>query len=98
MYLLEEDAGEEKVALDEGSADRSYGLQEGRNLCRKVMERARISSAGGYDSGVVRDAVAGILDGLNVVVINVAEKEKSATLSKISLLLDDAFTEVSKVK
>jgi hypothetical protein len=98
MFLLRESIEEEKVFLDEGTADRSFGLQEGRNLCKKIIDRAKTSNTGGYDTGVIKDSIAGVLDGLNMHLLQLLDKDKSATLNKISVLLDDAFTEISKVK
>jgi hypothetical protein len=100
MFLLREtvDAMGFTTVLDENTADRSFGLQEGRNLCKKITDRAKTSNAGGYDMGIIKDSLAGVLDGLNVHILQFAEKDKSTVLNKISVLLDDAFTEISKVK
>jgi hypothetical protein len=84
--------------IEEGNADRSWGLQEGRGLCKKITERAKTSNTGGYDMGLIKDAVAGVLDGLNMHLLQIAGKEKSPVLNKISMLLDDAFTEISKAR
>jgi hypothetical protein len=97
MFLLRE-SEEEKNLLDEGTADRSFGLQEGRNLCKKIIDRAKTSNTGGYDTGVIKDSIAGVLDGLNIHLIQIADNGKSAVLNKMSVLLDDAFTEISKIK
>lgn len=98
MILLCEAVEEEKTTLTESSTDRSFGLQEGRNLCKKITERAKVSSTGGYDAGVIKDSIAGVLDGLNMHILQLTEKGKSAVLNKISLILDDAFTEITKLK
>jgi len=88
----------EKENLNEASADGNFGLQEGRNLCKKIIEKAKASSSGGYDAGAIKDSIAGVLDGLNMQIIHLTSKEKSPILNKISVALDDAFTEISKVK
>jgi len=99
MFLLNERKEKKELdAFDESTADRSYGLQEGRNVCKKITDRAKISSAGGYDAGMIKDGIAGVLDGLNMHILQLASKEKSAVLNKISLVLDDAFTEISKAR
>jgi hypothetical protein len=98
MILLCESVEEPKNIFDEGTADRSFGLQEGRNICQKITGRAKVSSTGGYDTGVIRDSIAGVLDGLNMHILQFTERDKSAVLNKISVLLDDAFTEISKLK
>jgi hypothetical protein len=101
MFLLRESVETGKkpsVAVREASGDRSFGLQEGRNLCKKITDRARASNTGGYDAGMIKDSVAGVLDGLNMHILQIAERDKSAVLNRISLVLDDAFTEISKLK
>jgi len=99
MLLLREAEGEKAPeVLQENSQDRTFGLQEGRNLFRKIAERAKASSAGGIDAGVAKDALAGVFDGLNMCVIQLVGKDKSPVLSRISIVLDDAFTEISKIK
>jgi hypothetical protein len=101
MIVLRESAGKPEYIeypLDESSSDKSFGIQEGRNLCRKITERSRTSNTGGLDMTVIRDSVAGVVDGLNVHILQISEKEKSPVLNKLSLVLDDAFTEISKIR
>jgi hypothetical protein len=93
-----EEAGCEKTRLDEG-AYRSWGLQEGRNLCKKIIDKAKASnSAGDYNVSTIQDALAGVLDGVNMQILQIAGKEKSQVLNNISMVLDDAFTEISKLR
>ena len=82
--------------FDEASADRSFGLQEGRGLCKKIIEKSKTPNA--YDVGIIRDSLAGVLDGLNMQILQLTSKDKSPVLNKISVVLDDAFTEITKVK
>jgi hypothetical protein len=98
MFLLRESVEKEKKPFDEGTADRSFGLQEGRNICKKIIDRAKVSNIGGYDTTMIKDSIAGVLDGLNMHLLQLSDKDKSAALNKISVLLDDAFTEISKIK
>jgi hypothetical protein len=98
MFLLHESANEGKKPLGEGTADRSFGLQEGRILCKKITDRAKISNTGGHDINIVKDSIAGVLDGLNMHLLQFSDKDKSMVLNKISVLLDDAFTEISKIR
>jgi hypothetical protein len=100
MFLLRETVNVKNsiTILDEGTTDRSFGLQEGRSLCKKITDRAKVSNTGGYDAAMIKDSLVGVFDGLNVHILQIAEKDKSTVLNKISILLDDAFTEISKVK
>jgi len=95
MYLLKEEQKNIEI-LAESSADRSLGLAEGRGLCKKIIEKSKTGNV--YDVTVIRDFLVGVLDGFNMQIIQLTSKDKSPVLSKISMALDDAFTEISRVK
>ena len=98
MILLHEAQNKRRGKYNEGSADRNFGLQEGRNVGRKIIEKSKLPNAGGHSEDVIKDGIAGVIDGLNMQVLQLAGKEKLAILNKISMALDDAFIEISKLK
>jgi len=99
MTILSEPVA--KKTVRESAQDRSAGHRIGLKLCEDFFSQAYKSSA---DIGALKDLIAGLLDGCNEALLKYVDSNKFKSgnagdvISRISVALDDSFTEIQKIR
>jgi len=91
----------EKTVVYESAQERNNGHRIGVKLCEDFFAQAQKSSG---DVAALKDSLAGLLDGCNEVLLKYVDNNKFKNnmardvISRISVALDDSFTEIQKIR
>jgi len=101
MTILSEKKESRKAVIKESAQDRTATHRIGVKLCEGFFNQAYKSNG---DISSLRDSVAGLLDGCNEVLLRFVENNQfknpnaQSVISRMSVALDDSFTEVQKIR